>query len=280
MRIVAAVLVRMNSVRLPGKVLHRLAGKPVLGHLLDRLSYCRGIDGIVVATTGGPSDDAIEDYCRERGMPCFRGSTDDVLGRLTEALSAAGADAGVVAFGDGPLADPRIIDDLIILFRSLHPNIDFVGNDLESSFPAGTEAEVVSLAALRDATTRTNDPQIREHGTLFIRQNPQLYRLRSVVAPPSLHRPEIEIEIDEAIDLEVVGSVLEHFEGRPDVPMSEILAFLDSKPDLARRNQDVERRWRRYREDVGVQAPISNNGRATTILSPSGRHRTGDGRTD
>lgn len=255
MRIVAAIPARMESSRLPGKVLRVVAGKPLLGHLLDRLSYCRALDAVVVATTDSPADDAVAAYCRERGTTCFRGSADDVLGRLTLALKSSNADAGIVAFGDGPLVDPQIIDELTAIFTGLWPTIDFVGNDLESTYPAGTEAEVVRMEALEDACVRAEDPSIREHGTLFIREHPGLYRLRSVVAPMALNRPELEIEVDEAIDLEVVGAILEHFAGRPDVPMVEVIAFLDARPELARRNQAVERRWRRHR--LPVLEPVS-----------------------
>ena len=38
MKVVAIIQARMNSARLPGKVLLPLAGKPVLKHIVDRLS--------------------------------------------------------------------------------------------------------------------------------------------------------------------------------------------------------------------------------------------------
>ena len=41
MSIIATVQVRMGSSRLPGKALLPVAGKPVLGHLLDRLALAR-----------------------------------------------------------------------------------------------------------------------------------------------------------------------------------------------------------------------------------------------
>ena len=51
MTAVAIIQARMSSSRLPGKVLMPLVGIPVLGHVVERLSYCRMIDNIVVATS-------------------------------------------------------------------------------------------------------------------------------------------------------------------------------------------------------------------------------------
>ena len=51
MRVVAIVQARMNSSRLPGKVLMPLANKPVLAHIVERLSYCKLVGNILVATS-------------------------------------------------------------------------------------------------------------------------------------------------------------------------------------------------------------------------------------
>ena len=43
-RVVAIVQARLGSVRLPGKVLSPVLGKPVLAHLVERLSRADSID--------------------------------------------------------------------------------------------------------------------------------------------------------------------------------------------------------------------------------------------
>lgn len=249
MKIVATIQARMGSTRLPGKMMREILGKPLLGHLLDRVGRCRNLDGIVVATPEGADNDSIAAYCRERRIPCFRGSEDDVLGRTLGALSGQAADIGVEVFGDGPLIDPAIVDGMIEMFLGDADRLDFLGNDLTTSYPPGMEVEVFRVAALTDAAGRTADPAIREHGTLFIRQNPGLYRLRNVEAPANLARPELEIEVDTEEDLRVVSSVLEHFRDRPDFALADIIEFLDANPHLQRLNRDVPRRWKEIRGD-------------------------------
>ena len=51
MKVVAIIQARLNSVRLPGKVMKQICGVPMIGLLLKRLSLAKKIDQIVVATS-------------------------------------------------------------------------------------------------------------------------------------------------------------------------------------------------------------------------------------
>ena len=53
----------MSSSRLPGKVLMNLANKPVLEHIIERLSHCKMVTKILVATSTDPSDDIVAKFC-------------------------------------------------------------------------------------------------------------------------------------------------------------------------------------------------------------------------
>lgn len=247
-RVVAVVPVRMGSSRLPGKVLISIAEKPMLGHLLDRLSLSCHLDGVVVATSEQPENDAIERFCVDRSTPCFRGDEEDVLGRILGALSSQNAHVGVLVFGDTPLIDPAIVDDMITRFVQAD-DYDFVGNDLLTTYPPGMEVEVFSLKALRDAAERTGDPSIREHGTLFIRQHPDIYRIQNVAACGTHQRPELEIEVDSPEDMSVISAIVDHFADRLDYSLDEIITFLDENPGLRASNQSVNRRWKQFRDD-------------------------------
>ena len=51
MKVVALIQARMGSLRLPGKVLRNIEGKPLIELLLKRLSKSKELDEIVVATS-------------------------------------------------------------------------------------------------------------------------------------------------------------------------------------------------------------------------------------
>ena len=136
MRTVATIPARMGSGRLPGKVMTLLQGKPLLGYLLDRVEHCTRIDEVVVAIPESKSNDCIQDYCKSRSVSVFRGSEQDVLDRLLQALLWYEADIGVLIFSDGPLIDYQIIDNAIDAFHVLG-DYDWVGNDLTTTWPSG-----------------------------------------------------------------------------------------------------------------------------------------------
>lgn len=259
MTVIATVQVRMGSSRLPGKALRTMGDRPMLAVLLDRLALCKQLDGVVVATSERPENDAIEAFCRARGTSCFRGDEDDVLGRMMGALRNCDATVGVEIFGDCPLIDPAIVDMMIARFHAADPACDFIGNDLQTTYPPGMEVEVFTVAALADSAIRCTDPAIREHGTLFIRQHPDLYRLLSVEATGNQRRPELELEVDTIEDFTVLEQILLHFQGRPDFSLDDIIAFADAHPELMERNAAVPRRWKQFRNDSPALHPVTRN---------------------
>ena len=246
MRTVAVILARIGSGRLPGKVMRSVDGKPLLGYLLDRVGLCRGIDEIIVASSEKTENDVIESYCQSRGVTVFRGSEEDVLSRLDGALQSVQADTGVLVFGDGPLIDPRIIENTIRIFRETE-QYDFVGNDLTTSWPPGMEVEVFKARALEDSSTRCSDSKIREHATLYIRSHPERYLLHNVNAPRSYKRPDLSFEVDEEVDFVVIKKLLEHFTKRIDFSLKELIEFMDQNPYLRELTVNVERRWKEHR---------------------------------
>ena len=77
----AIIQARMGSTRLPNKVMLKILDKPILWHVINRVSKAKTIDNIIVATTLNHHDDIIEDFCRENNILVFRGSEQDVLDR-------------------------------------------------------------------------------------------------------------------------------------------------------------------------------------------------------
>jgi len=244
----------MGSSRYPGKVMHEVAGKPLLGHLVSRLKRSRLLDDIVVATTVNPENDVIESYCNENSIPCFRGDENDVLGRTLGALHKMRADIGVEVFGDCPLIDPAIVDLIIENFLNDEDNPDFVGNDLKTTFPPGMDVEVFKVCALEDADKRVDDLSIREHGTLFIRQNPALYKVKNIEAPEKWHRPELELEVDTEEDIYVISKIFEHFISQKNgrFGIDDIIQFMDANPELKKMNASVPRRWKEMRGEENI----------------------------
>ena len=156
MTIVATIEARMTSSRLPGKVLMPAGGRPLLRILIERLQHVSAIDSIVVATTTNATDDPVAALCEAAGVAVFRGSEDDVLGRVRGALDYAKADIAVEITGDCPLIDPRVIDRVVR--AKLDGESDYVSNTMRYTYPEGLDTEVFSVSALERAWRGSDRP--------------------------------------------------------------------------------------------------------------------------
>ena len=110
MKIHAIIQARCGSSRFPNKVFADINGKPLIWHVVNRLSYAKTIDKIVVATTTSEKDDKIDAWCRDNSVACFRGSENDVLNRYYTASVAFPSDVVVRITADDPFKEPSVID--------------------------------------------------------------------------------------------------------------------------------------------------------------------------
>jgi spore coat polysaccharide biosynthesis protein SpsF len=240
-RIAATIEARMTSSRLPGKVLLPAGGKPLLGHLVDRLRLVPSIAEIVLATTINPTDDVLEGFARQVGIACFRGSEEDVMERVIGAASSVHADIVVEITGDCPIIDPLIVEQTIRMF--LNNDCDYATNAHVRSYPDGMDVQVFTLSTLERSAQMTTDPLDREHVTAHIRRHPELFRPVYLIAPPDLHWPELGLTLDEQQDYELLKTLIEHFSvDRPYFGCREVIELLRSHPEWAAINQAVRRK--------------------------------------
>jgi spore coat polysaccharide biosynthesis protein SpsF len=146
-KVVAIVQARMNSSRLPGKVLADVHGRTMLQCLLDRVKSVKEIDEIVVATSESTEDDVLEQWLINNNITCFRGSELDVLDRYYFCAKEYSADIIVRITADDPLKDPDIIRRAIAIMQN-DSIIDYCSNTLTPSYPEGLDIEVFKCSAL------------------------------------------------------------------------------------------------------------------------------------
>lgn len=230
-RIVVVVQARMSSERLPGKVMTDLMGSPMLGHLLDRLGQCDGIDELIVATSDSPGDDRIASYAAARGIACYRGDLNDVAARMIGAADYMQADALVRVSGDSPLLDPDLVTAAIEVFRSR--SVDLVTNVQQRTFPKGQSVEVVSLSALRSAWSIGMTTEEREHVTKCFYERPDAWSIFNLIHEPACG--DIQLSVDTSEDLKSVKLLLGRL-GKPYYRhrLADILRMLEI---MSRENQ-------------------------------------------
>ena len=69
--IVGLLQARMSSTRLPGKVLKEILGRPMILQQLARLSRCKNIERLIVATSIDQADDVLARTCEGAGYEVF-----------------------------------------------------------------------------------------------------------------------------------------------------------------------------------------------------------------
>ncbi len=237
--IVAIIQARMASSRLPGKVLLDIIGEPMLARVVERVRRAETISAVAVATTTDISDDPIEALCKSRGYAVSRGSQFDVLDRYYQAAKQMQADVVVRVTADCPVIDPGVIDYTVNEF--LRAGVDFAANRLpppwKRTYPIGLDTEVVSFANLERAWTDAKELHEREHVMPYFYD--QEGRFQILVVDNDVDYGALRWTVDTVEDLELLRRIYAHFEGRDDFSWLELLAFMQSHPELGEINANV-----------------------------------------
>ena len=236
MKIVAIVQARMNSSRLPGKVMKLISGYPMIDLLLMRLSRSKLIDQVVVATSLDVSNNDLSEHVKSLGYECIQGSEDDVLGRYVEAAEESQADIIVRITGDCPLVDPSLVDDIINGF--LFSKADYYTNTMPPSFPDGLDVEVFSYNALKRCQSSSKTLNDKEHVTPYMRDSGE-FNIGSFDNPEDLSN--LRWTVDEFSDLEVIRNIFEWFSPNIHFGWEDVLELQKNQADIFIANKLITR---------------------------------------
>jgi len=233
MKKVAILQARLDSSRLPRKVLAPLAGRPVIAHILDRLQTSRELDGICVAVPEVASEDELVALLRLRGVTIVRGPETNVLTRYTIAAYETGAEIIVRATADNPLVDIGVMDEQV-RYLAEHPEADYV---YTRDLPLGVSTETFTHKTLDKLDFLARTPLLREHVTYYLRQNPAPFNVVCLAPPPELAHPQLRLTLDTPADLKLFEALYEElYAGGGIVSTREAVSLLLARPELAQLN--------------------------------------------
>lgn len=274
-KIIAIIQARRSSRRLPDKVLLDIGGKPMLQRVVERTRQAKRLDGVIVATTIAPEDDAILKLCHQIGIPVARGNVFDVLDRFYQAALAFQADAVVRITADCPLIDPEVIDQVVEAFfewGQLSPqdplpkragkmgSWDFAANRLpppwKRTFPIGLDVEVCTFQALEQAWREATQPYHREHVMPYIYEDERSVHVSTLQSPPFVpevppgffrvlrvdHEPDYGFyrwTVDTTEDIQFVRQIYAHFDNQDNFSWLDVLDLVKRHPELAQINAAV-----------------------------------------
>lgn len=255
---------RMGSERLSGKVLKEIAGKPMILHVLDRVSKSKRIDQVILATSDLNRDTPLAKTATEAGYKVYRGSEDNVLSRYVEALEKFSPQQGqspdfsrkseqalasstnmkkddskeivIRITGDCPLIDADIIDDLIDQFET--SNVDYLTNDVPKTVARGFDAEIFTKKALLKTAELADESKYLEHVTHYIYTHKDEFKVKIVAGKDWQNRP-YRLCVDTAEDFELVSKIYDTFDNHF-VSAKDVVKYLDEFPELATINTEIQ----------------------------------------
>jgi spore coat polysaccharide biosynthesis protein SpsF len=234
MKIGVLITARLKSTRLPRKALKPILGRPLIGHLVDRLRLARAPSLIAVCTSPLEEDSPLADFAAESGLACFRGDPDDVLARLTGAAQAFGLDLVVSCTADNPFVDPAWADRAVA--HHVANGLDFTRI---AGLPFGAFSYVLTASAMAEACRIKDEIDTEVWGGYFT----QTGRFRCGVLEvddPAVRWPELRLTVDTPEDFALAERIFRELHREGEVfPLAEIVALCRRRPELVALNSAV-----------------------------------------
>ena len=205
LKVVIIIQARMQSSRLPGKVLMPIPfgmGKPVIKWIVDGLETLKYSNEVIVATSENKENDILLDYCFQNSIKCFRGKEDDVLSRFIAITKTQKCNAVVRLTADNPIIDIDILNQALDFhFNNKNDHTRTKG------LPLGMNFEIISPSALVSLETENTTDIDKEHVTLFIINNVK-YKKGVLEIKLSEIFENLRLTLDYASDYLVLSQIL------------------------------------------------------------------------
>ena len=235
MKVIGIIQARMNSKRLPEKVLLNINEKPMLWHIYQRMKNSKTLDEVVISTGDSKENKKIIKFSEDNNIPFFSGNESDLIDRLYKTAVKFKADAIVRVTGDCPLVDSDIIDELVTNYIKKNESFDIVSNCITESFPHGLDAEVYSTKVLNKMYLEIKEGKFREWFVLYVRNHSKEFKILEI--KNSSNQSKHRWTVDYSEDLEFVRHVFKNLYNKKKMfMMSDIFDLLNKKPDLERIN--------------------------------------------
>ena len=218
---------RTSSSRFPGKVLEKIDNTPLFLFIAKNLK--KNFKNTIVLTSKNKKDEKIKKLCKLNKLKCFRGSLDNVLKRFYDANKKYNFDNIVRITGDCPFSDNRLIKE--VLSNHIKNKNDYTSNVLKLTFPQGLDVEIFTKQTLNKIYTFAKKRSEKEHVTLFLRNNQNLFKCKNIFYKENLSN--IRLTVDYKEDLKLMNFIFIYLKrNKKKVSLKNIIRFLKKNPKL------------------------------------------------
>jgi spore coat polysaccharide biosynthesis protein SpsF len=229
---------RLDSTRLPGKVLEQINGYAMIDLQILRIRKAKKIEGLVAVIPNTQENDLLYKHLVRNNVEIFRGPLENVLERFILASSKYPSQSIIRLTGDCPLVMPSVIDQIIEIFEE--SNLDYLSNTLVETYPDGLDVEIFRTSALEYLQKQELTDAEKEHVTLGIYRRPHLFKLKNLESKVNLGHLRWTVDYPE--DLDFVRDVFEFFKGNEqDFEFEDLLEFFDKNPRIMNKKSNLFR---------------------------------------
>ncbi len=240
MKFLVIIQARIQSERLPGKVLKFIGKDTVISFMLKRIKRCKLIDDIIVAIPNDKKNKILEKHLKKNKIKIFKGSNKNLLDRYYKAAKKTKHEAIIRLTADCPFADPKIIDQMIQLFKD--KNLDYISNLNPSTFPDGMDVEILRFALLKKIKKKSTSQHDMEHVTPYIKKIKNLKKYNFRYFKNLSH---IRLTLDQAEDLVLLKKIFLKLK-KNNFDLKDLINLINKNPNLLKINNHIKRNERSY----------------------------------
>jgi spore coat polysaccharide biosynthesis protein SpsF len=226
--ILAILQARMTSTRLPGKVMAKINGMPIIYWQIKRILKSQSIDNLVIATSVDNSDDVLSKFLISQNIEVYRGDLKNVFSRYLEISQKYNPKSIVRLTADCPVSMPRVIDSIV--GAGMRSKLDYLSNGLIPTFPDGLDVEYVSAKAIHRLGELPLTDFEKEHVTVGIYKRADVFEVKNYENDIDLSAYRWTLDTPE--DLVFFQFLFGHFVGEEDqFGLQDVLELRSRYPD-------------------------------------------------
>ena len=231
---------RMNSTRLPGKVMQTIGNTPLIGILLNRIKKAEL--PIILATSNKKENDTLVEYALRQGIIVFRGSENNVLERYYLAAKEVNASTIVRITGDNPLLDGYFLKQQVERYFTIKNERTYLSTGLSQTFPLGMSVEIFGMNLLEEAYLNAKLPGEFEHVTPYMHQN-KPGNIEIIAPKMQSSKYHYRLTVDTNEDFLFNEKLIVDY-GCENLTLDEIIGIIDQNPVLTQINKlSIQKKW-------------------------------------
>ena len=237
--IAVIIACRLKSSRLPKKALLNIGGLKSVELCIKNALKLKNITHTILATSDLEEDTELENHTYSPQVIFHRGDPIDVMQRYIDIIEKLKIDVVVRVTADMPYISNDVLEP--ILESHFKCGADY---SRAKNAAIGTNLEVINSQALKKIKEYFPVADYSEYMTYYFTNNPSHFKINEIDLPPELIR-DYRLTLDYTEDLLLFNKIEEYFnEKKAENTLCGIFDFLDSNPEIASINKDMEIKYK------------------------------------